>query len=154
AIGRHRHGDFLGLDLARFAVASRQIDLQAGDAREGGGQHQEDDDHQHHVDQRNQADLRLLVLDAALEVHRARSPCTTSTRRMACCSMSITKVSTSPRKWRQKMVAGIAMMRPKPVVLSAIEMPCASCCGLAPPAPCEAKMSIMPMMVPNRPSSG
>ena len=33
-------------------------------------------------------------------------------------------------------------------------MPCASCCGLVPVGACEPKISIMPMTVPNRPSSG
>ena len=34
-------------------------------------------------------------------------------------------------------------------------MPCASCCGFDPPVgDCEPKISIMPITVPNRPSSG
>ncbi|MNC92102.1 hypothetical protein D3C83_84690 [compost metagenome] len=34
-------------------------------------------------------------------------------------------------------------------------MPCASCCGLVPPVgDCEPKISIMPITVPNNPSSG
>ena len=33
-------------------------------------------------------------------------------------------------------------------------MPCASCCGLVPVGDCEPKISIMPITVPNRPSSG
>jgi len=39
------------------------------------------------------------------------------------------------------------------VEYSAIEIPCASCCGFD-PACCEAKMSIMPTTVPSKPSSG
>src|SRR5207248_3115994 len=33
-------------------------------------------------------------------------------------------------------------------------MPCASCCGLEPVGDCEPKISIMPITVPKRPSSG
>ncbi len=46
------------------------------------------------------------------------------------------------------------MPMPKAVLYSAMEMPCASCCGLAPVGDCEPKISIMPITVPNRPSSG
>ena len=52
------------------------------------------------------------------------------------------------------MSAGIAMAMPKAVLYSAIEMPWASCWGLAPPGDCEPKISIIPITVPNRPSSG
>ena len=50
------------------------------------------------------------------------------------------------------------MIRPKAVLYSATEMPCANCAGLPPVAPpaevCEPKISIMPTTVPNKPISG
>jgi hypothetical protein len=42
------------------AVGRRQVDLQFGEARIGGRQHQEDQHHQQHVDERDQVDLRAL----------------------------------------------------------------------------------------------
>ena len=52
----------------------------------------------------------------------------------------------------------MATIRPKAVLYSAMEMPCASCAGLPPVAlpagACEPKISIMPITVPNRPISG
>ena len=53
----------------------------------------------------------------------------------------------------------MATIRPNAVLYSATEMPCASCAGLPPGAPppvgaCEPKISIMPITVPSRPSSG
>ena len=42
--------------------------LQFGEARIGGRQHQEDQDHQQHVDERDQVDLRFFLL-AGTEVH-------------------------------------------------------------------------------------
>jgi hypothetical protein len=53
------------------------------------------------------------------------------------------------------MSAGIAMIRPNAVLYSAMEMPWASIDGLLPPVgACEPKISIMPITVPSRPSSG
>jgi len=46
------------------------------------------------------------------------------------------------------------MPMPNAVLYKAIEMPCASCCGLLPVGDCEPKISIMPITVPNSPSSG
>ncbi|MNR64079.1 hypothetical protein D3C85_1865980 [compost metagenome] len=48
----------------------------------------------------------------------------------------------------------MATIRPKAVLYSATEMPCASARGSVPPGACEPKISIMPITVPSRPSSG
>jgi hypothetical protein len=49
----------------------------------------------------------------------------------------------------------MAMISPKAVLYSAMEMPCASAAGLLTPVgACEPKISIMPTTVPSRPSSG
>ena len=49
---------------------------------------------------------------------------------------------------------GIATIRPKAVLYSATEMPCASTAGELPTADCEPNISIMPTTVPNSPSKG
>ena len=53
-----------------LCVGGGQIDLQLGVLRVGGGDHEKDQDHHHHVDQGDQVDLGLLLVAAALEVHR------------------------------------------------------------------------------------
>ncbi len=71
AVGGHRDDD-LGRPVAQLVgVGGGQRDLQFGEARVGGGQHQEDQHHQQHVDERDQVDLRLLGA-ATAELHGPR----------------------------------------------------------------------------------
>jgi len=65
----------------------------------------------------------------------------------ACCSISTTKPSTLPRKWRKKIIAGMAITKPNAVLYNATEMPWASSWGLDPVGDWELKISIMPTTV-------
>src|SRR5262245_17126919 len=67
--------------------------------------------------------------------------------------MLTTNDSTLDLKWRYASTEGTATMIPKVVQYRAIEIPWANCCGLDPDC-WEAKISIIPMTVPSRPSRG
>src|SRR5262249_36274759 len=157
----HHDVDLVGALELLVGVGRREVDLELGLPRVRRREHQEEDDHEEPVDHRDQVDLRV-VLGGAREPHGStasdsrwkRSPWTTSTSRAACCSISTTKPSTLPRKCRKKIMAGIAITRPKPVLYKATEMPCASSIGLEPLGVCDPNISIMPTTVPNSPISG
>ena len=61
AVGRDRDDDLRRPVAQLLGVGDRQRELQLGELRVGRRQHQEDQDHQQHVDERDQVDLRLLV---------------------------------------------------------------------------------------------
>ena len=95
--------DLLRPLLGGVGVGLRQRDLQLGDALVGRRHHEEDQDDEQHVDQRNEVDLGILAGPRAAQVHRAppryfRSPCAKSTSLIACCSISTTRPSTLARK--------------------------------------------------------
>src|SRR5690606_18451568 len=84
----------------------------------------------------------------------SRWPCMTSTSLVASCSIATTSSSTRRTRKRGKNSAGRATVRPAAVVSSALEIPPASTAVL--PVPCSMtalNTSIMPITVPNRPSS-
>ncbi len=92
------------VDLARTLLRGirarlRQRDLQLGDPLVRRRHHQEDQDDEQDVDQRNEVDLRIVARPVAAQVH-LRSLCAKSTSLIACCSISTTSASTLARKWR------------------------------------------------------
>src|SRR5690606_8222466 len=132
-----------------------------GFTSEGSGDHEKQQQNEHYVDQRRQPYIDIFPAPApklhALPSPRStsRSPCTTSTSLMASCSMPTTSSSTRRDRKRWKNSAGIPTNRPAAVVISALEIPPASCAALDMLLPMKAlKMSIMPSTVPSRPSSG
>ena len=68
--------------------------------------------------------------------------------------MSMIKLFTKARKCRQKIMLGMAINKPNPVLYKATEIPCASCTGLLPVGACDPKISIIPTTVPNSPING
>ncbi len=131
-------------DLAgRLLGAARrprgQLDLQLGEARIGGRDHQEDQDHEQHVDQRDQVDLRLFAPLAGTEMRYGVRPLGGSgppLRQDRVEERTWRGIPARPRsrprggRKRRKISAGIATIRPKAVLCSATEMPCASCSGV------------------------
>ena len=91
--------DFPRTLLRRVGARLRQRDLQLGDPLVRRRHHQEDQDDEQDVDQRNEVDLRIVLRPVAAQVH-LRSLCAKSTSLIACCSISTTSASTLARKWR------------------------------------------------------
>jgi hypothetical protein len=52
-----RHQHLFGIVALRLNICHRQLDLQLGELAVGGGEHQEDQDHQQHINERDQVDL-------------------------------------------------------------------------------------------------
>ena len=70
AIAADRHDDFLRSIGHRLGTGHRQLQLEFGELAVGGGQHQENQHHQQHVDERDQIDLGLIAR-AGTKVHPA-----------------------------------------------------------------------------------
>ena len=87
-----------GRGVRRLGLGLGQRDLQLAVAGERGGGRQEDQDHQQHVDQRNQVDLGLVVGAAVVEVHVAARRLIRRFRVSASRSMVCRKYSTRERK--------------------------------------------------------
>ena len=69
-VGSHGNNDFFRVIALLLGIGHRQGQLQFGEFAVGGGQHQKDEDHQQHVDERNQVDFRLIARFAGAEVHK------------------------------------------------------------------------------------
>ena len=71
---RHGHDDRIDLLLGRGREARlRQLDLEPAFLHERGRQHEEDDQQQRDVDQRDQVDLRIFLALAGLHSHALRA---------------------------------------------------------------------------------
>ena len=98
--------DLLRPLLHLLGVGLRQRDLQLGEALVGRRHHQEDQDDEQDVDQRDEVDLGIVApprrCAGSLRCPRRhlRSPCAKSTSLIACCSISTCKPSIVARKWR------------------------------------------------------
>src|SRR5690606_25054634 len=103
---QHFQRSQLGFLHGRAAGCLGQVHLQPGLPGEGGGNHEEQQQDEDHIDQGSQTDLHGVPLSAP-EFHAllpsrllfsarstVRSPCTTSTSLMASCSMPTTSSST------------------------------------------------------------
>ena len=71
AITANRHDDFFGVVALLFRVGQRQLDLQLCEFAVSGRQHQKNQHHQQHINERNQVDLRL-VPGAFSKIHGLR----------------------------------------------------------------------------------
>src|SRR5579863_2092220 len=133
-----------------------------------GRDHEDDQQHQHHIHQRRNVDVRKRKLGASVgsrESHYLRTSSTaraTGAWRSTVLSISSEKSSQRAAKSRIEppirlyaITAGIAATRPAAVVIRASEIPGATARKVAAPlVPRPWKASIIPQTVPNSPMNG
>src|ERR1019366_392705 len=155
-------GDF----LHRFGVRHRDLNARL---QHGRRHHEDDEQHQHHVHQRGDVDVRERGLGAALVVGEGHQrPTFSGTRPALLWARSTSLMSSRPKSSMREpnsrmcwvnmlyaMTAGMAAKSPAAVVMRASETPGATARKVAAPAvPSPWKASMMPQTVPKRPING
>src|SRR5207253_7888761 len=152
----HVHDQLLLLPAERAGGHLRQVDRHAllEDRR---GHHEDDEQHQHHVDERRDVDLRDRLGGGRALVEGHLRKCRSAMLRNSDAKVSISDVST--RTWRAKRLyittAGMAAARPTAVATSASAMPGATAWMLELVVTERPRNAVMiPHTVPKRPMNG